>query len=99
MTTIRAFNIEGLKPSKEGYEVEMYTFQEMVSDKYYDRDQLDADTFTQNMSNPVGWVIQSMGENGKVFVSIENHDQFEYVDNHLYMLLLYEDLEHSGILN
>jgi hypothetical protein len=99
MMTIKVFNIEGLEPSQEGYEIQMYTYKEMITNRNYDRSRLDADEFAQNMSEPIGWVVKENRKNGLLFIPVLDYDKFEYVDTTAERAFMYCDLPHSNMLN
>jgi len=100
MRTIKVINIEGLETVDKDSTVEMYTYREMRSNKNYCRDDVEKDEFVNNMSSPVGWVVQERLEKGWIFIPILPSDDYEEVyDNPIEALLMLQDLPHSGILN
>jgi len=100
MRTIKVIEIEGLEDVDEDSAVTMYTYEEMRSSKNYCWEDEDKDEFMENMSSPIGWVIQAKLKKGWVFIPVLPSDIYEEVENDpLEVFLLYQDLPHSGMLN
>lgn len=100
MKTIRVIKIEGLEDVDKNSTVEMYTYREMRSNKNYCMEDADKDEFVNNMSSPIGWVVQDRLEKGWIFIPILPSDEYEEAhDDPLYTTLLLHDLPHSGVLN
>jgi hypothetical protein len=100
MRTIKVIKIEGLENTDKGSTVQMYTYEEMRSHKEYCRDEESNDEFVNNMSSPIGWVVQERLNDGWIFIPILPSDIYEEVkDNHTEIMSMHSDLAHSGVLN
>lgn len=100
MWTIKVFDIEGLKKSKDGYLTKIYTFEEMINTENYDLECLEDDRDIEQRDFPVGWVIKEMGRNGLIFIPVYEYEKFEMCEaspSEIESMRL--DLPHSGILN
>jgi hypothetical protein len=100
MRTIKVMEIEGLEDVDENSTVEMYTYQEMRINKNYCRGEADKDEFMNNMSSPVGWVVQQRLDIGWIFIPVLASDKYEEVEiDPMEVAFMHQDLPHSGLLN
>ncbi len=100
MRTIKVIEIEGLEDVDENSTVAMYTYKEMRSNSNYCRDEEEKDEFMNNMSSPVGWVVQQRLVIGWIFIPVLASDKYEEVETDpVEVAFMHQDLPHSGLLN
>lgn len=80
MKQILVYDIEGIKVPY-GYQMTMYSFTEMITNKLYDRSQMEGDVRAQTIDRPIGWIIQEITNQGKlIFVAVFEFEKWIYVE-------------------